>query len=443
MRHIALLISIALAACLLPSMVTAEQLASNQSGHMPLIANESARAELVSFVEEARNFTLANGRDEALKAFNDPNGKFMRGDMYIFAYGFNGTLLAHPYLNNLVGRNNLDMVDLNGVPVIANNVLVAKSGQGFILAINSNPKIGNLSQLKLLYLAKVDDSFYIGSGIYLPGEVPLFSFADQRRLRGFVDEAKDYALKNGRDEALKAFNDPKGQFVRGDLYVFAYDFLGKTLSLPFQPELVGQYLTNSTDPNGIAYRRNGLTLARTGSGEHYYIYPNPADDMRPDLKLSYVAKVDDDWYLGAGIYSNFSKVQNISAMKPESREELKTFVEEAKTRALVTSKDQAIKEFMDLNGTWVRGDIYVFAHDFNGTALCLPYQPEAVGTNRMDIQNDQGIYINREMRAIAGNGSGFYEYEWRNPISNQSQSKLSYVTRVDDTWYLGAGIYEA
>lgn len=40
------------------------------------------------------------------------------------------------------------------------------------------------------------------------------------------------------------------------------------------------------------------------------------------------------------------------------------------------------------------------------------------------------------------NGSGFYEYEWRNPVSNQSEPKVSYVKKVDDTWWMGAGIYE-
>ena len=47
------------------------------------------------------------------------------------------------------------------------------------------------------------------------------------------------------------------------------------------------------------------------------------------------------------------------------------------------------------------------------------------------------------MRSIALNGSGFYEYSWLNPISNQSESKVSYVTKVDDTWWLGAGVYGA
>ena len=75
------------------------------------------------------------------------------------------------------------------------------------------------TQFKLLYVLKVDDNLWIGSGIYLPGQAPLFSFEDQQRLLAFVDEARDYALKNGKNKSLKVFNDPEGEFVRGGLYV--------------------------------------------------------------------------------------------------------------------------------------------------------------------------------------------------------------------------------
>jgi len=118
-------------------------------------------------------------------------------------------------------------------------------------------------------------------------------------------------------------------------------------------------------------------------------------------------------------------------------------VESAYSHVLVTGKEKAIGDFMNLNGTWVRGNVYIFAADFNGTSLCLPYLPDAIGTNRMDIQNDQGEYINREMREIALNGSGFYEYEWRNPITNRTEPKVSFVKKVDETWWMGSGIYES
>ena len=437
-----IIVSFALSACLFLSIGAAAEHGIKSERLTPPVANDSARLELVSFLEEARNYTLNNGKEEGFKAFSDPNGEFVRGDMYIFAYDFNGTLLAHPYLHNLIGRNNLDLVDPNGVHFIKNLIEVAKSGQGFAYNVYPNPNKANQTELKLLYVLKVDDNLWIGSGIYLPGQAPLFSFEDQRNLLEFVDEARDYALLNGKNKSLQVFNDPEGEFVREDLYVFAYDFLGNALSLPFQPALLGTNRLDARDSNGIAFTKDNLDLARTGSGQTYYLYPNPGENMREELKLSYTTKVDDSWWLGAGIFSSSSSAQNLSAMKPASREELKTFVEEAYSHALVTGKDKALTEFMDLNSIWVRGDVYIFAQDFNGTALCLPYLPKEVGTNRMDIQNDLGVYINREMRAIAMNGSGFYEYRWINPISNQSEAKVSYVSRVDDTWWLGAGIYE-
>ncbi len=128
---------------------------------------------------------------------------------------------------------------------------------------------------------------------------------------------------------------------------------------------------------------------------------------------------------------------------PSNETELASFVELAALHAKDVGKNEAIKDFMDRNGSWVKGDLYIFAHDFNGTSLCLPFMPKEVGTDRSNIQNDKGVYINRDMRAIAFNGSGFYEYDWQNPLTNQSEPKVSYVMKVDDTWYLGAGIYKA
>ncbi len=96
---------------------------------------------------------------------------------------------------------------------------------------------------------------------------------------------------------------------------------------------------------------------------------------------------------------------------------------------------------MDISGPWVMGETYIFAHDFNGTALVLPYLPGSVGTYRLDLRDEEGRYINRDMRAIAKNGSGFYHYVYRNPVTNETLPKVSYVMRVDDTWWLGSGIY--
>lgn len=354
MKLIKSLAYLVLAACLLAIAGQADDLASGQSVYKAPVASESARQMLVSLVEEARDYLLENEREEALRAFSDPDGEFVRGDMYIFAYDFNGTLLAHPYLHNLIGRNNLDLTDINGIHTINNLMEVARTGEGFVYVVYPNPVEENRTRLKLDYVLKVDNRTWIGSGTYLPGEPPFFSYQDQNRLRGFVEEAKNYALQNGRDAAISVFNDPDGRFVRGDLYIFAYDFLGNALCLPFQPDLIGTNRLDGKDANGVAFTKDNLELARGGSGQTYYIYPNPKEGMRDELKLSYTTKVDDTWWLAAGIYSTSSS-SNISAAKPESRDDLKTFVESAYSHILVTGKEKAIEDFMDLNGTWIRG----------------------------------------------------------------------------------------
>lgn len=132
-----------------------------------------------------------------------------------------------------------------------------------------------------------------------------------------------------------------------------------------------------------------------------------------------------------------------SIKAPANESALASFVQSAAEHARDVGKYEAIKDFMDINGSWVRGDVYIFAHDFNGTCLCLPFMPNEVGTDRSNIQNEKGVYINRDMRAIALNGSGYYEYDWVNPLTNKSEPKVSYVMKVDDTWYLGAGIYRS
>ncbi|OPX77388.1 MAG: Cache domain protein [Methanosaeta sp. PtaB.Bin039] len=440
MKRAMFLIYLFLAVCLLSLASQGNDRASAQSYAAPT-ANESDRQVLVSFLNEARDYLLETGKDEAFQAFNDPDGEFVRGDMYVFAYDFNGTLLSHPFLTRFIGRNNLDLRDINGIHIINNMLSVARMGDGFAYAVYPDPIDNYQMKLKLYYLLKADDDMWIGSGINLPGQAPLFSFDDQRKLKRFVEEARSYALREGKDAALQVFNDPEGAFVRDGLYIFAYDFMGNSLSLPFQPDLLGDNRLDVLDANGVAVTRDNLELARGGSGQTYYLYPNPKEEMRDELKLSYTTAVDDTWWLAAGVYSTQSSSNNASDMKPSDRDELKTLVETAFSHVMFTSKKKALRDFMDLNSSWVRGDVYIFAQDFNGTSLCLPYQPAEVGTNRLDIQNDQGVFINREMRSIALNGSGYYEYIWRNPITNQSEAKLSYVMKVDDTWWLGSGFY--
>ncbi len=117
----------------------------------------------------------------------------------------------------------------------------------------------------------------------------------------FVRSACEFAQQNGRT-ALHEFNDPAGQFVKGELYVFAYDMSGNTLALPFQPDIIGTNRWNATDANGVPYIQQIIHTAESGGGFVRYAYLDPADNFTVKPKVSYVLAVDQEWLVGAGIY---------------------------------------------------------------------------------------------------------------------------------------------
>jgi len=136
------------------------------------LANESYitlsnKTELVSFVELALAYAQENGKDKALEEFSNKTGSFVRGDLYIYAYDFNGTCLAHPFKPDWIGKNKLDVTDSNGVPSLRNTLNVAKEGKGFTYFIFPNPAHGNRDEFKIAYAMKVDDNWFLGSGIYI------------------------------------------------------------------------------------------------------------------------------------------------------------------------------------------------------------------------------------------------------------------------------------
>ena len=74
-------------------------------------------------------------------------------------------------------------------------------------------------------------------------------------------------------------------------------------ALPTQPELIGKNRIDVEDPNGVKLVRDMIDVAKNGGGFTYYIYPDPERNMTPGFKLSYVAKVDNNWWLAAGVYA--------------------------------------------------------------------------------------------------------------------------------------------
>jgi signal transduction histidine kinase len=272
----------------------------------------ATKEDLVAFVKSAVAYAHTNGKAKALAAFNRQDGDFIRDDLYIFAYDYNGTVLAWPYRPDQIGVNRINATDLLGKEHVKEMVAAAMQGSGVVLYFTQNPFHNNATELKSSYIMDIDGTWFIGAGTYLaPGPVtpaPVasptpFSIRTRDDLVKYVQNAKAYTLLHGRDQALLEFNNKNGQFTSGEYYIFAYTYEGTTLALPFQPELLGTNRMGNTDPDGVRYIGDMAKTARDGSGFVQYRYPDPAENFSLKSKTSYVADIDGTWFIGSGIYA--------------------------------------------------------------------------------------------------------------------------------------------
>jgi cytochrome c len=123
-----------------------------------------------------------------------------------------------------------------------------------------------------------------------------------------------------------------------------------------------------------------------------------------------------------------------------SNETLVAFVDSAVAYVKSHGREKALAEFNNPNGSFIRGELYIYAYDFNGTTLAHPVNPEKVGKNRLS-EGATGVFV-REMSDVVRNGSGFYRFSYVNPAHNRTlESKLGYGVKVDEDWWLGSGVY--
>lgn len=117
-----------------------------------------------------------------------------------------------------------------------------------------------------------------------------------------VKKGIEFIKTNGKDKAFAEFSNPSGQFVKGDLYVMAYDLEGNNKAHGGNAKLIGKNLIEIKDANGVFIVKSFIEMAKTkGKGWVDYKWPNTVTKA-VEPKSTYVEKVDDNLLIGVGIY---------------------------------------------------------------------------------------------------------------------------------------------
>jgi len=120
--------------------------------------------------------------------------------------------------------------------------------------------------------------------------------------RNFFDKAVVYVEEVGVEKAVAAFNDPNGDYVQGDLYVFALSTDGLYLANGSFPQLAGTPIDGVNNAAGEPIY--DIIMSAVDNDEHEgvarYEWLNPQTNQLED-KSAYVSEVQ-DVVIGVGYY---------------------------------------------------------------------------------------------------------------------------------------------
>jgi signal transduction histidine kinase len=131
-----------------------------------------------------------------------------------------------------------------------------------------------------------------------------------------------------------------------------------------------------------------------------------------------------------------------AAAEAGSKDEAVALVKKAIGFMQANGADKAYAEFSNPKGQFVDRDLYVVVYDMNGKCLAHGANVKMIGRDLMDNKDVDGKeFVKERVEMMKKQPSGWQDYKFRNPTSNQVEPKSMYIERVNDV-IVGCGIYK-
>ena len=125
-----------------------------------------------------------------------------------------------------------------------------------------------------------------------------------------------------------------------------------------------------------------------------------------------------------------------------AKDDAKALVKNAVAYVKYQGKEKAIAEISKPKGMFDKGETYVFAYDLQGVMLAHPKNPALIGKNLFNIPDSDGKMFRKEIVEKAkSKGSGWVDYVYLNPETNEIEHKTTYFQKVGDI-ILCCGVYK-
>ncbi len=439
--------------CLIPAICAGDS--SIQSVYPADQAGLKTPADVARYVSQAVDYARESTKEAAIATFNDPDGPYSSENHYIFAYDYNGTVLALPYEPEEIGANRMNLTDRYHIPIVKEMIDAAMHGGGMVTYFYPNPADNMNESEKNSVVLPVDDTWWIGAGIAIPRTIEIkktnetiqpMSAAD---LAAFVDEAAVYAGDVGKDRAIETFSDPKGSFVRGNQYIFAYDFNGISLAHPMNPWAKNLSLRYYRDINGVSTVGNAMITSSQGGGYTHSVRKLVTDNGTIYIpSLTYSLPVDDTWWIGSSVLNPDYLALTTGDLtgirtRTNSLAEMAALVDDAIAYSHEKGRDALFDEINAPEGQFSHGDLWIWASGNDGVLLADPYMKEMIGENIWDYTDSYGAMTTMQAIDLAREGGGFFygSFVDTRTDTGKEEPKLMYVRSAGPDWWIGTGAY--
>lgn len=128
-------------------------------------AARATPAEAEAMVKKAVAYIKANPQDKAFNDISEPKGAFVDRDLYIVVYRNDGTALAHGFNRKMIGKNFLEMRDVDGKEFWKERIEWSKTRTSFWQDLKFTDPLTHAIEPKTTYCETLKDLIVCG-GVY-------------------------------------------------------------------------------------------------------------------------------------------------------------------------------------------------------------------------------------------------------------------------------------
>ena len=149
---------------LIATLLTTLACAGAGSAFAAAAQGDATAEEATAMVKKAVAHIKA-GKDKAYADISTKGGSFSAGDLYITVYGLDGTVRAHGANEKMVGKNLIELKDVDGKAFVKERVEMAATKASFWQDYKFTNPVTKKIEPKSMYCEKLEDSVVCG-GIY-------------------------------------------------------------------------------------------------------------------------------------------------------------------------------------------------------------------------------------------------------------------------------------